>query len=360
MRQLRQMAVWALGAIAVMLPLQFLGATAAQAQPASFTPLTLRNGWANAPFGTSKAAVTSIDGIVYFKGAIKTFSTNTNMVPFILPANFRPLNDVHILVDLCNASEGHLYINFTGAVSVQAEKTLSDARCFTSLDGASFAPLSVTSTPFTLVNGWTNAPARFGTSKAGARIINGIVHFNGAIRNLSTNTNMVPFTLPVFLRPHTNVYLPVDLCNAEKGRLFIKSTGAVSVQAEKTLSFARCLTSLDGASFATSGSSFTPLTLVNGWANAPFGTSKAAVRIINGIVHFKGAIKTFSTNTNMVPFTLPAGFRPHTNVYIPVDLCDANKGRLFIQPRGLVTVQAEKTLSDARCFTSLDGASFAP
>jgi hypothetical protein len=250
MRQLRQKAVWAMGAIAIMLPLQFLGATAAQAQPASFTPLTLVNGWANAPFGTSNAAVTNIFGIVHLKGAIKTFSTNTNMVPFILPA--------------------------------------------------------------------------------------------GA-------------------RPDTKVFVPVDLCNANEGRLFIKSTGVVRVQAETALSDARCFTSLDGASFASSGSSFTPLTLVNGWANAPFGTSKAAVRIINGIVHFKGAIKTVSTNTNMVPFTLPAGFRPHTNVYIPVDLCNANKGRLFIQPRGVVTVQAEgNNVANARCFTSLDGASFAP
>jgi hypothetical protein len=358
MRQLRQMAIWALGAIAVMLPLQFLGGSAAQAQLAPFIPLTLVNGWANAPFGTSNAAMTNINGIVRRgePGAIKTFSTNTNMIPFILPAGFRPATRVHVLVDLCNASKGRLVIQYTGVVRVQAEKTLSDARCFTSLDGAWFATsLAGPFTPLTLVNGWANAPT---FSQAAVVITGGIVYFKGAIKTFGTNTNMVPFILPAGLRPHTNVYIPVDLCDA-KGRLFIQPRGVVKVQAEKTAYDARCLTSLDGASFAQSGSSFTPLTLVNGWANAPFGTSKAAVRIINGIVHFKGAIKTFSTNTNMVPFILPAGFRPHTNVYIPVDLCDANKGRLFIQPRGVVKVQAEKTLSDARCFTSLDGASFA-
>jgi hypothetical protein len=51
---------------------------------------------------------------------------------------------------------------------------------------------------------------------------------------------------------------------------------------------------------------------------------------------------------------------PRTNVYVPVDLANANKGRLFIRPTGVVTVQAEKTLADASRFTSLDGASFAP
>jgi hypothetical protein len=58
---------------------------------------------------------------------------------------------------------------------------------------------------------------------------------------------------------------------------------------------------------------------------------------------------------------LPPQFRPTTNVYVPVDLCDATNGRLEIQQAGDVLVQAEGgTFSDAQCFTSLDGASFVP
>jgi hypothetical protein len=111
------------------------------------------------------------------------------------------------------------------------------------------------------------------------------------------------------------------------------------------------------ASGAAAGQ-FTPLTLKNGWTNAPFSTSKAQVGSISGIVHFKGAIRT--SGTNPVPFTLPAGFRPATAVYVPVDLCNATNGRLFIQPSGVVTVYAEGgVFSNAQCFTSLDGASFA-
>jgi hypothetical protein len=73
-------------------------------------------------------------------------------------------------------------------------------------------------------------------------------------------------------------------------------------------------------------------------------------------VHFKGAI---ASGTSPVAFTLPAAFRPVTDVYIPVDLCNATKGRLFIQTSGAVTVQAEGgVFSNAQCFTSLDGASF--
>ena len=93
--------------------------------------------------------------------------------------------------------------------------------------------------------------------------------------------------------------------------------------------------------------------------NAPYGTANAAVRKISGIVHFVGAIWTNGTNPD--PFILPAGFRPANETWIPVDLCGGNNGRLDILPDGVVTVEAENNdFSQAQCFTSLDGASFAP
>src|SRR4051812_2307941 len=81
-----------------------------------------------------------------------------------------------------------------------------------------------------------------------------------------------------------------------------------------------------------------PLTLVNGWIDAPFTTSHAMVEEENGIVHLRGAI---AGGTTGMAFTLPAGLNPATDVYVPVDLCNSNKGRLFIQSSGNVTVQAE-------------------
>jgi len=82
-----------------------------------------------------------------------------------------------------------------------------------------------------------------------------------------------------------------------------------------------------------------------------------AVRGISGVVHFKGTIAT--SGTNSVPFTLPANFRPGTNVFVPVDLCNATNGRLFIQHNGVVSVEAQD-FTNAQCFTSLDGVSFIP
>jgi hypothetical protein len=321
-----------------------------------FSPLSLVNGWSNAPFGTGNAGVGVASGVVTLKGAIST--AGTNPVPFVLPVGFRPATDVYVPVDLCGATNGRLWIQqSTGTVTVQAEGgTFSNAQCFTSLDGVSFAASASGYTPLSLVNGWSNAP--FLTSNAAVRNVAGIVHFKGAIA--TAGTNAVPFVLPVGFRPATNVFVPVDLCDATNGRLDIQSTGTVTVEAEGgTFSNAQCFTSLDGASFALSASGFSALKLKNGWTNAPFSTSNAVVRDISGIVHFKGAIATGGTNP--VPFTLPAPFRPATNVFVQVDLCGATNGRLDIQPNGMVTVEAEGgTFSNAQCFTSLDGASFAP
>src|SRR5205085_2197102 len=83
---------------------------------------------------------------------------------------------------------------------------------------------------------------------------------------------------------------------------------------------------------------FKYLTLQNGWTNAPLGTTNAQASDIAGIVHLQGAI---ANGTTPIAFTLPAAFRPPTNIFVPVDLCDATNGRLLIQPSGVVSVEAE-------------------
>jgi len=229
------------------------------------------------------------------------------------------------------------------------------------LAGAATAQ-AATSAPHTLTITWTSLALRNGwadygnhTAAPAVTKINGIVHLKGAIA--TTGTNPVPFTLPAGDRPATNVFVPVDLGAATAGLLNIAPSGVASVQADQTWSNAQTLTSLDGASFATSGSSFTPLTPLNGWTNAAsFGS--AGARTINGIVHLRGAITASSATGE--PFILPAAFRPNHTVYVLVGLCNAHSGRLDIYPSGVVDVEAEGgTIDNAECGTSLDGAWFA-
>jgi hypothetical protein len=219
---------------------------------------------------------------------------------------------------------------------------------------ATSAPRTLTTgwTSLTLLNGWTN----YGSGTAGPAVTNsnGIVHLKGAIATAGTNT--VPFILPAGDRPANEVVVPVDLNGAANGQLDIKPSGLVTVFSQQGWSYAQQFTGLDGASFATSGSSFTPLTLQNGWTNYGSGLAGPAARSINGIVHLRGAIGTGGSNDE--PFILPAGLRPNHVVYIPVALCNTDFGRLHIYPDGEVFVEAG-TFSNARCGTSLDGAWFA-
>jgi hypothetical protein len=317
----------------------------------NFRPLALQNGWTNAPFATTDAALAIVRGIVHLRGAIATGGSNP--LAFTLPGGFRPAANVYVPVDLCNAAKGRLFIQSTGDVAVQTEGAFADAQCFTSLEGVSFAVLTNEFTGLTLANGWTNAP--FGTRTAAVTNTDGIIRLQGAIANGVTPN---PFTLALGFRPATTVFVPVDLCGATKGRLVITPSGVVTVEAEGgAFGNAQCFTSLDSVAFAAAGSAFTSVALQNGWTTAPFGTAAPAVKDLGGIVQLTGGIVTSATNP--VAFTLPGGFRPTTDVYVPIDLCHTVKGRLWIQPSGVVTVQAEDTFADAQCFTSLDGASFA-
>jgi hypothetical protein len=318
------------------------------------TTLSLNN-WTAGPFGTGSAGVLNAAGIVRLKGAIGT--TSGGAAPFTLPTGFRPPTDVYVPVDLCNATLGRLLVESSGAVTIEAEGgAFSEAQCFTSLEGVSFAASSKGFTALTLANGWTNAP--FGTRNAAVINDAGTIRFQGAIG--TGGTNAVPFTLPSAFRPPTSVYVPVDLCNTTKGRLYIQSNGVVTVQVENgAFADAQCFTSLEGASFPLASKDYTALTLQNGWKNAPFGTRNAAAKYDNdGNVRFQGAV---ASGTSAQLFTLPAGLRPAVSAYVNVDLCNAAQGRLQIAPSGAVTVEERggTTLSDAQCFTSLEGASFA-
>jgi hypothetical protein len=203
-------------------------------------------------------------------------------------------------------------------------------------------------TPLTLQNGWTNSP--FSTRPAKAAVVGGVVYLRGAIAN---GTGNLAFTLPPGMRPAREMFVQVGLCDAANGRLYIQPNGEVRVGAEDLFADAQCFTSLEGASFALAAP--TPLTLQNGWTNAPLGTGPAKASLVSGIVHLRGAI---ADGTVAVAFTLPAGMRPSAKAYVPVDLCNATDGCLIIFPDGRVKVQAEGTFADAQCTTSLDGASF--
>lgn len=313
-------------------------------------PMTLLNGWKNAPFVTSNVTAEEVSGIVQLRGAV---AGGTTSVLFVLPVGLRPPATVWLAVDLCNAVNGRVIISTTGQVAVQQQGGgLNAAQCFTSLDGVSFAANVSGFHALTLMNGW--ATAGFGNGVPAVAKINGNIYLKGAMSTAGTNMNA--FVLPAGMRPAKDSYLHADLCNATNGRLHITPAGNVDVEAEGgIIGNAQCFTSLDGLFFRVDPG-FTALTPINGWTGGPFNTAPPKAGNVYGLVFFQGAISTGGTNS--IAFMLPVAFRPVTNVYVPVDLCNATKGRLFIQTNGTVSVQAETSFSNAACFTSLAGVSF--
>jgi len=316
-----------------------------------FTPLALQNGWINAPFSTSDAAVSMVQGVVRFKGAV---ADGTVDVLFTLPAAMRPATRVFVPVDLCVRVKGRLIVESTGEVRVESSTTFSTAQCFTSLEGAMFvAPPPDAFEPLALQNGWINGV--FSTQTASVVLYDDIVYFKGAV---STGANALLFTLPITLRPERDAIIAVDLCNGAPGRIYVqRATGHVTVTAPGGFFQASCFTSLEGVSFARTNAGFTDLPLVNLWQSPVFQADRAAAKLINGIVHLRGGV---ANGTDRALFTLPIEMRPASFVHLSVGLCGGEKGRLFIQPNGAVSVNpAPLTLPDAQCFTSLDGMKFA-
>lgn len=315
---------------------------------AGFTSLTLLNGWVPYGSGTSAPKVRVSNGIVEFKGAM---GGGTLPAAFVLPAGMRPTRKVFIPVDLCSAANGRLVIKPDGTTRVEAESNFSDATCFTSLEGASFALAPAAQVALPLINGWTNGAA--GTRSAAAAVVGGVVHLSGAIRTNGTSKN--PFVIPVGMRPAATIFVPIDLCSASDGRLRIGSSGVVTVQTSGNFSDAQCFTSLDGATWVVNPTAQTPLALENGWTGQPYHTRVPRAGLVNGVVRLSGAI---ADGTGSEVFTLPPTLAPSRLVYIQVDLCGATNGRLVIDTHGVADVDSEGELGDAQCFTSLEGASF--
>lgn len=314
------------------------------------TALTLINEWKNYSDTTPKPTAYLINGIVHLKGAIKTHDTNHE--PFVLPASLAPSATAYVKVSLCNGSDGRIYIYNSGNAYVEPKDgNWAAAQCLTSLDGASYAVAPDLFKPLALQNHW--GPYGYDTRAPALRIIGGVVHFQGAMA--STGRSHYPFVLPTKYRPAAEVFLPLDLCDANDGQVLITPNGVAAVQAETDFGDAQCFTSLEGVEFAIDSTGFTAFNLVNGWTQH-LGSAVPGARLSKGnIVQLEGAM---SAGASAKAFVLPTSFRPKKNLRVPVNLCGPTNGQLQIQTDGTVKVIAEVDFADAQCVTSLDGVSY--
>jgi len=209
------------------------------------TPLLPQQGWTAQPFNTRATRGIRIGSKVYLTGAINNSSADQGMQPFVLPAEFRPSANVFVNVTLCDSYKGRLLIRPNGTVTIQADGAngTAKARCFTSLEGASYAMTDAGYTAVALENGWTNSPSD--TRPVRFKNENGIVHFQGAA---SGGTSGHLLTLPAAFRPQTLIVLPVDRTQAKQGALYIHPSGQVNVIGFNGVAIG-AFVSLEGISF---------------------------------------------------------------------------------------------------------------
>jgi hypothetical protein len=225
-----------------------------------------------------------------------------------------------------------------------------------------------------LVNSWADQGAPYGAlgyRKDG----NGFVHLRGALDG-SGATNQVISTagMPVGYRPANDVALPTKGRGDGSGAfvLIIKADGTIQIsdniatQGNSTSGSPAC--ALDGLSYfvgpvgyiATGDALWTDATLAGAWTS---NTTSAAYPNVgfrkdaSGVVHFRGMA---TTGAAALIFTLPSGYRPDHDVWLPtVDGSGANG--IFIKASdGTVqtAVNADGTGGSGATNLRLDGLTF--
>jgi hypothetical protein len=333
----------------------YIGQAPSRTAHAQFYPITVNSGWTlyNHSFPLPEYSLSASNTMVQLRGMTKTTVANT--APFTLPSSARPSARVYVPVVVISGSgysNGRLVIEANGTTAINFEGATPALPHSITLDGIQFARSNANTTAPTLHNGWV--AAAFSTRAPRVRNVGNMVYLQGAISNPSSAANAHAMTLPEGFRPSSNVYIPVDMCGSTRGRLFIQSSGTVSVQTEGAFSNATCFTSLEGAAFAITTAGYTSATYENSWSGAPFNTRQ--VRFINegGVVRFQGAA---ANGTSVGVFTLPAQFRPATAQLRWIDGFAAKKTLLYVDPSGIVMSLPLGGGHDGR-FSSFEGATF--
>lgn len=114
---------------------------AASAEPLSFKPLNLLNGWQ--PYDLLETADPSAaidpNGIVHLRGALTQITGHDEIKAFRLPKKLRPNRDVFLAIGTINGQPGRLLIKSDGYAYVKGVDDQNDARGFTSLEGVTFS-----------------------------------------------------------------------------------------------------------------------------------------------------------------------------------------------------------------------------
>lgn len=197
----------------------------------------------------------------------------------------------------------------TFTVTTATHKDTVNARvtAINSVGSSGYGTSSVTIplwTPATLQNNWVNYSVPY-TSAAYTKTSSGLVILKGMVK---AGTGAIT-TLPPGYRPAGGLIFE-NSSNQAAGRIDISAAGSVNFNTG-----GNAWTSLDGIAFMPAGTSFTPATLLNSWANytalpATDWQNAGYMTDASGRVQLTGLIRYGTVTSGTPMFNLPAGSRP--------------------------------------------------
>ena len=233
-----------------------------------------------------------VDGFVRFQGTLQSdFGTPgdpINPLLFTLPTGqgLIPDHPVYLPVSLSPLNiqqAGRIVVEPNGDVIV--EGPLESSREGVALDGTAYSMSSPASAlPLALANGWSASTSR----AVRARIANGVVRLEGAVRN---GTSSSIGTLPSGMQPAVPIYLVANALQfAQPATLLIDTNGSIEV-VSPPLVVAQPGLSLDGvsfaldSSFACSGACLNATPLVRSQNSGAFGTTGERWFVVSQNIH---------------------------------------------------------------------------
>ena len=328
------------------------GARPASAANVTWHHLGLRNGW-QAATGSGFPSYAVSNGVVYLTGGLK--QPVAGIAEFaVLPKAARPSHAMYRSVMGFGAVQVTLIILPNGVMKVT--NPASNAQQFSSLAGVSYPTAAGTTWhKISLINGWKSA-ANTGanTGDPAYAVKNGVVYLSGSVWQPS-GSNTTFAVLPRAARPGVKMYLTDFMAADNRGALLIASTGAMLASSTPP-SQAQGFTSLAAISYPARGTTWHPLTLVNGWTRFSRVTGTPAYTIKNGIVYLSGAVQETS-GVSVIFANLPSAARPVHGLTMPTRTNGGSYGELAVGPHPRMVADSNP-FSNAQSFASLSAISY--
>ncbi|MEO5949815.1 MAG: fibronectin type III domain-containing protein [Candidatus Saccharimonadales bacterium] len=298
-----------------------------------WTACALQNSWVNygAPHAAAAFTKTSAD-VVVLKGLVKNGTGNGSEVLCTLPPGYRPSYRLLFEVAVSGGATGRIDIDTAGNIIWVGGST-----SWTNLSGLTFiANGDYNFTNLTAYNGWGKwNDSRFAPVQA-AKDSLGRVHIQGlpSSGTVTNGTNM-------FKLPAGSTVAGFDLYNASSSSansIMLSASGYIVARGQAGAGF----TSTQLIYLPTPILGWTAATLGNGWVNYGGGFSAAQyTESADGMVFMKGLIKSGTTTSGTVLFTLPVGKRPKEIIICNMVTYPTtnNYGRVDVYPDGTVVLR---------------------